>query len=459
MDARTGRNGKAKRNEMTKMMSRRGFLSMAAGTAGAIGLAACVAPGPAPAAQQGSPAEGVATLQPHDLTWWHCFTGPVGIVLEELVDKYNDENEVGISVNQEVIECSILQTKILSSWAAGKPPDVIHHSAAHVNLYGRKGLIEPLADLLVAQDLDMDDFFPEMLALGSLADTVYGMPTTGNVYGLVMNADYLNEAGLDVKDSPTDRAGFVEWCQTLTQGEGDNISVAGYGLTTSGGPPSLAWGTVLMQNGGSIMAEDGTRAAFNNEAGIDAAQWILDVFDKHKIGNKNFSFWDNVPQFEAGAIAVMIDSPRWYKHWSSQGMNLEVAILPQIGSERNANWLDMWHLMLIKNDDRSRVTAGAHFLKAFSDFLGDRLEEMGIIPPRESQIGSFQDPKMQPFMDSIKFGVVQPTTPGAECLNWYQLPGCFPYLDTIWTGEATIEDALGAFEADLNRRIRDGWLA
>ena len=90
-------------------------------------------------------------------------------------------------------------------------------------------------------------------------------------------------------------------------------------MTTTGGNPNSQWVTVLWQNGGNLMSDDGATANFNNDAGTRAAQWVLDLFDKYQACSREFSGWDDYVAFPQGRISIMHAGPYWADGWRLRG--------------------------------------------------------------------------------------------------------------------------------------------
>ena len=71
----------------------------------------------------------------------------------------------------------------------------------------------------------------------------------------------------------------------MTKRDGDKVTRSGIMMTGSGVQPTVTWGIVAAQMGFKRASDDLKTAAVNPEAGIAAMQWVLDLFDKHKVSH------------------------------------------------------------------------------------------------------------------------------------------------------------------------------
>ena len=100
-------------------VSRRDFMKSVGVSAFALALAAC-APTVAPAGG-GAQAPAAQTI---DLTYWHSWTEQWEEMTKFVCDSFNRKNP-GLKATETVIPGNELMTKLLSSIAAGNPPDMI----------------------------------------------------------------------------------------------------------------------------------------------------------------------------------------------------------------------------------------------------------------------------------------------------------------------------------------------
>ena len=54
-----------------------------------------------------------------EITFWNGVGAPENVVLTELISKFNETNEYGIHVNEEIMDWSTLYTKLLLDYRVG----------------------------------------------------------------------------------------------------------------------------------------------------------------------------------------------------------------------------------------------------------------------------------------------------------------------------------------------------
>src|SRR5688500_9567615 len=134
-----------------------------------------------------------AAAAPVEITWM-LGVGPDRPMYEELLRRFHTKNPA-IRVRPMWVPASQYQTKLKTLIAAGKPPDMFWSGDVWVAYQ-----IPFLADLsdLVARDaaeLDLDDFYPELLAACRYDGKQILMPRWFNVALLYYNRKLFDEAG------------------------------------------------------------------------------------------------------------------------------------------------------------------------------------------------------------------------------------------------------------------------
>jgi multiple sugar transport system substrate-binding protein len=107
----------------------------------------------------------------------------------------------------------------------------------------------------------------------------YGFPNGDMACVLFYNADILKDSGMDPANIPTKWSDFVPVAQKMT-----DLSKDIQGLPIRGREVSM-WLALLHQGGGFFFRND-KEAMFAEKPGVDAAQFILDVYDKYKLSSR-----------------------------------------------------------------------------------------------------------------------------------------------------------------------------
>jgi len=165
----------------------------------------------------------------------------------------------GVKVN--VIAAQNLVQQVSQGMAANDPPDVFYLDTTSFQNYAKVGALYPYADKVSKPD----DFFPALKTAFSYNNKFYCAPKDWSTLGLVVNTDDWTAAGLTAADVPTN------W---------DQLSAASKKLTTGGrvgltvDPSHSGLDEFLLQNGGTLIAEDKKSAAFDSPQNIEALTYL-----------------------------------------------------------------------------------------------------------------------------------------------------------------------------------------
>ena len=142
-------------------------------------------------------ADEAKTIEPCEITFWHAMNGKQEESLTALTDKFNEENEYGITVtlvNQG--NYSDLSTKLTANAAADTLPDLSQGYNNWVTAYTDK--IIPLDDFVTDEDFDYDDLIDSYKDECEVYGFVACVPFNKSTYVYFYNKTLFdNEAGLE----------------------------------------------------------------------------------------------------------------------------------------------------------------------------------------------------------------------------------------------------------------------
>ncbi len=276
----------------TKNVSRRNFLKVAALSSAGAALAACAPRAAAPTGEQpqGAPAP-QAQAETIKLTYWHSWTEQWEEMTQAVCNGFNAKNP-GIEASQTVIPGGELITKLLSSVAAGNPPDMITiYSAMNIpSLVEQKALIEMNdADLTAAKDW----FHPAVLDMGAYNGKVWGLSYWQQTSCVGWNKRAFQEVGLDPNKPPTSIDELDAMAEKLTQQEGDQI-------TRMGHMPSYYWMWAAVW-GAKLYDEANRKVTANDPKMIDMFKWMASYSKKYDV-TKVTAFEQGLASERAGTL-------------------------------------------------------------------------------------------------------------------------------------------------------------
>jgi multiple sugar transport system substrate-binding protein len=344
-----------------KTLSRRDMLRLAATATGvtAIGslLAACGSPstsntnppatnapaGAAPTAGQNVAMVPTNTPQPAQtfgsnsakvkLRYWTILGSVDGIVMNDLVKKFSDENpDIAIESLQGLTD--FIQ-KMQASGISGTAPDVALVRHTYIGPFVDKNILSPItADELSAAGIKAEDYDPTVWKFTQYQDKQYTIPLDIHCHAMLYNKKILSDNGLQV---PTTHDEWLAAVKKVTAGDTLGFNTFAFG---AGAAEFMTWYIygIWKQYGVDMISADGKTAAFNTPEGIAATKWMKDM---QNIGNPT-----NAPSADlarTGKVATWADGP-WIstlffdKTKAPAADDIEAAPLPQKDPAKKAVW-------------------------------------------------------------------------------------------------------------------------
>jgi sn-glycerol 3-phosphate transport system substrate-binding protein len=224
---------------------------------------------------------GTVAAQPVQIEAWHSLgTNFGGPEFEALVAEFNaSQDDIFVEVVYAGEYTPALQ-RAQAALAAGNPPNVAMFEQTRGAGFVDAGAILALNDFIEAdEEVSMDDFFARLLLACTYGDMLYCVPYNASTPLVYYNADIFREAGLDPEtDVPSTWDELLEVGPQLSVPDGrGGLERWALGLATSPGWLFDAW---LGQAGGRFLNEDGTQFIFNSEAGVEVAEFWLELIDR-----------------------------------------------------------------------------------------------------------------------------------------------------------------------------------
>ena len=314
---------------------------------------------------QESSSEGTAATESEgvEISFWNPFTGDDGKTMAAIVEKFNEENEDGITVTIQTMAQDDYYAKLPVTISSGTDvPDVAILHIERLPYYSSKGLVQEMDADIEEMGLSADDFISATWDASVQSDGKrYSVPLDTHPYVMFYNKDILTELGYTEADlEGLDGDTFLDMCEAAKES-----GYYGIGFYYTG--MSSVFYSMLKQFGGNLIdADDPAKAAFNDEAGVKAAQWVKDLLDA---GYATDVAGDHVSLFKQGQSLFCADGI-----WSSAAMaeietlNWGEMFLPQVG-DTGAIWASSHQLCLMtqKNEDPAKRAAAVEFIKYLSD--------------------------------------------------------------------------------------------
>ncbi|NQS91092.1 MAG: extracellular solute-binding protein, partial [Chloroflexi bacterium] len=239
---------------------------------------------------------------------------PITDFYAEEVAKCDKVENLTVNTNLLANDDAREQVRLALSAGGDSPYDIVHGANSQVGAWAGVGWMMPLNDLV---DKYWDEYnlgdIPEKAWEGATIDgQIYGVPIVGNTLHLMYNQDIFDEFGIDVPDTYDE---VIDACNTIGLDNPDYD--VPFTITLSAG---WAWEIEFFQMlrayGGDYLNEDST-AAFNSEAGVNAANKIAEVADAC-MGDVGYSMGNNDIE-----VAVQLGTLPFTNLWASRGANME----------------------------------------------------------------------------------------------------------------------------------------
>lgn len=201
-----------------------------------------------------------------EINYWYSWGDKIGENNENLVKMFNEsQDEIVVKAHYQG-NYDEQHAKAQAAFAAGNAPEVWQNEIASVGVFAKAGMTEDLTPFVQRDGLDMSDFNPGLMGNSYVDGKLYALPYLRSTPLLYLNKTLLEEAGLD-PNGPKNWQEFEEYARKTTV-PGQRV-----GMTMESG--IWYYEAFIAQSGGTMISEDGKKAAFNSPAGIEVLKYWL----------------------------------------------------------------------------------------------------------------------------------------------------------------------------------------
>jgi multiple sugar transport system substrate-binding protein len=412
-------------------LSRRQFLGVGAGAGAGMLLAACGGGTDAPPGAGGGGGgggefgEGKEYTGPNvSLAFWNGFTGGDGPFMRKLVDQFNAEHQ-NIKVSMNVLQWADFYPKVPTAVQSGNGPDVAIMHIDQLATNAARRVIIPVDDIATVLELAQDDFAPSVWSAGVYKEQRYGLPLDVHPLLFYYNQKDLEKAGLS--EAPTDRAGFEAALKEMK-----SAGVQNPFWVTSTWPAHLMWWSLIYQFGGSPYSEDGSKAQFNSDAGVEALTWQVDNIQQG-YSPKNVANDAQAVAFRQGKNALTWDGIWMMNEWAKvKSLDWGAAPMPTIGDQQ-AVWGSSHNFTVTSQaqKDPNKLQASKVFISWISD-KSIEWAKAGQIAARAS------------VRESPEFQALEVQNIAAQQLDYVKFPPAVPGIGEVTapTFELAVNEAV-----------------
>lgn len=345
------------------------------------------------------------------VVFWQAMGGPLGIVMDDLVARYNkSQNKYYIkSVNMGGYDT--LAKKVLASLVAKEAPDISQNYETLTKKFIKHNKIVCLDDLIASETEDIkSDIIPVLLANNTFDGKLYSFPFNKSVPVLYYNKEMFKKVGLDPEHPPRTLEEMVNFCRQITNYHkntpGADKSVYGYGCSKAN-----VWSFLnrVLQYGGKIISDDGHKSYFADQPAINALAYLQNML-KEGIAHEGQAF-DHQNDFIAGKCAI-IESSIVSKVFMEDSIEFDFGVAPLPGYIINPNpemtineseinrgvILSGSNINIFDNGDPKKIAGAWDFIKWFTstDIGAEWSIRTTYLPVRKS---SLQSPIIQAALE------------------------------------------------------------
>ena len=387
-----------------------------------------------------------------EIEYWQYFFKERVDAIDALIEQFEAENP-DITVKHTHFPYAQYRTKVAAAIPAGEGPDVVQLYYGWLKDYLKADLLVPLPEDAFPAAETESEYFPIVAAM-KLDGQYWGMPTAVRSLALFYNKTLFEEAGLDPNSPPKTHDEMIEIAKKITKrDDGGNLLTAG--MTAAPTSQDHHWWreVLIRQFGGQPYSDDNCQVAYNDDAGREALQAYVDLFDAHAV--TDYGFMDeSQAAFGAGRAGLHIDgSFRLGTYMGVEGLDWAVAPLPSHNGV-TSNFASYWVNGISKKAEGEKLEAAVKFLEFITTKEAMQLwvETVGELPARRDAALTDENrahPLYGPFIEGLE---------NAQTTDFYnesaQRQVFLDMIDRIQIGGISVADSLAA-AAEEEQKILD----
>jgi multiple sugar transport system permease protein len=231
------------------------------------------------------------------------------------------------------------EEKLLTSLAAGAPPDVFLLDSKLIPTFTNKGVLLDLQPYVKSLDIDTTIWFPGVRAIGERDGGLYSFPKGFTPLMIYYNKEMFRRAGVPLPPPDWTWDDYLQRARALTRDtDGDGVPDE-YGTAFTN--YYFYWIPWIWAGGGDVVSPDGQRASgfLDSPATMEALTFLIDLRERYHVA-PDVGTWAqtertgaNAQLFAQGKIAMILDGhwrmPKYLQEMQAGRLNIGVAGIPQ----------------------------------------------------------------------------------------------------------------------------------
>ncbi len=339
-----------------------------------------------------------------EIVFWHAMGGPLGIVMDDLIGRYNKSQNNYFVKSVNMGSYDTLAKKVLASLVANEAPDISQNYETLTKKFIKHHKIVCLDDLIASETEDIKaDIVPVLLENNTFDGKLYSFPFNKSVPVLYYNKTMFKKVGLDPDRGPETLDEMIEYCRKITkyhlETPGEDRSVYGYGCSKAN-----VWSFLnrILQFGGKIVVDgpDGVmKSGFSGTAAIKSLDFLQNLL-REGLAREGQAF-DHQNDFIAGKVGMIESSivSKVFMEEDIKSFEYGIAPLPGCMIPGNATAsgtinrgviLSGSNINIFNNGDPKKVAGAWDFVKWFTstDIGAEWSVRTTYLPVRKSSVES-----------------------------------------------------------------------
>ncbi|ASK62823.1 ABC transporter substrate-binding protein [Virgibacillus phasianinus] len=390
-----------------------------------------------------------------EVVMWNLFGGGDAEYMQEIVDKFN-ESQSDIFINNIQQEYEEYYTKLLTSIASGKGPDL---AISHIHVLPElvnQGLLQDLDPLAKDVDVSWDEYTPNILEATIYDDKHYAVPIDTHAQIFYYNNKLVKDAGL-LKDDGTLKMeetpeGFRNFLTSLKKKLPENKYPMAF--STAGLDTYRLWWTFYTQLGGEhILTDDleNPEYALDLDKAIKAAEYLKSLYYEDKVIPLNLQdFYSEFQSQNAATISTGVWATGIWE--TTDDLEFTAMPVPNIFDQKGAWGNSHTFVIPYYEDADPEIQKAALEFMEFATDEGAIWAKAGHVPAKETVVNS-EEFKELPYRSDYAQVAEYVNFEDRNIYSRGLRDIVMRNLDMIWTDEVSPEEAFKAIEKEVKDLI------
>lgn len=372
-----------------------------------------------------------------------------------VMDKFTKSS--GIKVDVQLFGFSVYYDKLVTALSGGSGPDLAFADlGGWVPTFAQKGWLEPMEKQITTWD-GTSQIWSNLWPTVTYNKERYGLPWYTDCRLLLYNEKMFRDGGLDPNNPPKTWAELVDQAKKLTDPE---KKIYGYGQSgTKTEHTTLGYIIFLYGNGGKLLTDDYSQAAFNTKEGVEALKFYTDLATKYGVSPNavQYNEDDYRNMMAQNRVAMAVGGPWSFPLIETANPDIKgnytVSLHPY--NTKPASVLGGWALVIPKaSNNKANAWTLAQFLDSKDTWMYWISQKGGPMPTRmdvckESPVLQ-GDPKWKTIFEVFPNAVPRPPIPQyPQVSEQIQI-----MVQSVLLGQATPEQAAKTAADNINQILK-----